>query len=149
MTLDDLDALADRADAPPAEFPQAWLPNGVYTLTFPCGTHRTLRVHTQRGGPLAGRRVVSLLIGPRNTDDYEAFAELTPPGVYVWKRYAKDRHAAYPALLLRLMRGERVDGHDVEVSRTCLRCNRLLTDPESVRTNLGPECRRAGRRSQG
>src|SRR5262245_51390598 len=74
---------------PVAALPQPGIPNGYFTITFPCGSHRTLRIHTQQLGQMAGKRIVSLLIGPENSTDYEAFAELTPipGGVQVWKRW--------------------------------------------------------------
>lgn len=143
--LDDAFAAAGRP-VPAAELPQAWLPNGLFTLVFPCGTHKTLRVHTQREGPLAGRRIVSLLVGPQNTDDYERVAELIPlpPGFFVWKRFQTTRTADYVELLFLLARGEKIEGHELMVSIRCLKCNRVLSDPASIAANLGPECRRTG-----
>lgn len=129
---------------PLADLPQPWLSNGFYTLTFPCGTHKTLRVHTQQTGPFGGKRLVSLLIGPENTADYEVFAELTPAGVWVWQRFKTDRRAAYPELLIQLAKGEKIEGHELHVSKRCLRCNRELTTPESLARGIGPECEKRG-----
>lgn len=128
---------------PVAELPHPWLHNGYYTLTFPCGTHKTLRIHTQRGGTHAGKRLVSLLIGPTNTDDYQCFAELTPVGVWVWKPFKKTRTADYAELLFMLAKGDVLEGHELLVSKRCLRCNRMLTDETSLHVGVGPECRKA------
>lgn len=151
MTLADLDD--DFATAgqrkPVTELPQQWLANGVFTLTFPCGTHKTLRIHTQQLGTMAGKRVISLLIGPDNTNDYESFAELTPSDVtpvWVWKRWKGKKPDEYAHLLWLLLKGEQIEGHELVRSSTCLRCNRLLTDPKSCADNLGPECRKKERK---
>lgn len=148
MGLADFDALCEPGSRQPGLLPQAWLPNGYFTLTFPCGTHKTLRVHTQQGGKFAGRRLISLLVGPRNTSDYEEFGEITPSEqtpVLVWKHWRGSRTAYYAVLLLRLVRGEVVGGHSVEVSKRCLVCNRPLTTPESLVAGIGPECQKRGR----
>ena len=148
MSLADLDDIAESAGQrrPVADLPQPWLPNGFFTLCFPCGTHKTIRVHTQQAGPLAGKRLLSLLIGPVNTDDYERFAELTPAGVWVWKSFKNKKHAEYAELLWSLKKGEVIEGHEVMVSKRCMRCNKTLTTPESVETGIGPECRRKERK---
>ncbi len=146
-TLADLDddfATAGRRK-PVATLPQQWLANGIYTIRFSCGTHKTIRVHTQQLGPMAGRRLLSLLIGPDNSTDYETFAELTPYGVFVWKRFKNARQAAYAELLMLLAKGEKIEDHELMVSKRCMRCNRLLTDDVSITAGLGPECRRLER----
>jgi len=131
---------------PVAELPQQWLVNGFATIAFPCGTHKTLRIHTQKGGPFAGKRLVSLLIGPDNTMDYEAFGELIPAEsvVWVWKRWKGTRIADYAELLVTMARGEKVEGHELLISAHCLRCNRILTTPESIAKGIGPECEKRG-----
>lgn len=132
---------------PVAELPHPWLANGYYTLTFPCGTHKTLRIHTQRGGVHAGKRIISLLIGPVNTDDYEWFGEIIPAAsvVWVWKAFKGAAQARYAGLLVELARaaaegGPGLDGHELLVSRHCLKCNRLLTTEDSIKAGVGPEC---------
>lgn len=146
MTTVDLDDAFETAGRrkPVADLPQPWLPNGVYTLVFPCGTHKTIRVHTQIGGPMAGKRILSLLIGPVNTDDFEAFGELTPAGLWIWKRWKGKKPDEYAHLLWVLMKGEKIEGHDVMLSKKCLRCNRPLTTPESLARGIGPECEKRG-----
>lgn len=150
MALADLDddfAAAGRRK-PVADLPQPWLANGTFTITFPCGTHKTLRIHTQQLGPMAGKRLISLLVGPDNTTDYESVGELTPSEttpVWVWKRWQGKKPGEYARLLWLLLTGEKIEGHVLVASRTCLRCNRPLTHPSSVADNLGPECRKKER----
>ena len=119
-----------------------WLPNGYYTLTLPCGSHRTIRIHTQQKGNLAGKRVASLLIGPDNTQDYEPFAFVEPSGeLKVWKRFAGQKQAEYTAILLDLARGESIEGYEYMLSKRCLVCNRPLTTSDSILSGIGPFCR--------
>lgn len=89
---------------------------------------------------------MSLLIGPVNTNDYEWFAELIPaePVVWVWKNWKNTRTADYAKLLADLARGEKIEGHELLVSAHCLRCNRVLSTPESIARGIGPECEKRG-----
>lgn len=138
----------DAAEAEPLQFHAADLVrpdvhNGYYTVTFPCGTHRTFRLYTQRKGKLAGKRILALLIGPDNTADYENFAFLTQGtvGFAVWKRFANQRQAEYAAMLWKMLEGEIIDGHELIEARRCRVCNRKLTTPESNAEGIGPTCR--------
>lgn len=147
-----MNALADLDDAfaaagervPTKTLPQPWLHNGYYTLTYPCGTHKTLRIHTQQAGKFAGRRIISLLIGPDNTNDYEQVGEITPMGVWMWQRWRGKKPEEYAKLVFDLMKGEKIEGFEVQESRRCLRCNRPLTTPESLAAGVGPECQKRG-----
>ena len=127
---------------PVATLPQLDLPNGRFTLVFPCGTHKTLRVHTQQLGKMAGKRIVSLLIGPENSTDYQQFGELvdSPVGFWAWKNWKGKKPEEYAGLLVKMLRGEVIEGYEVLESRNCLRCNLPLTTPESIAANLGPRC---------
>jgi hypothetical protein len=147
--LDDLDSAFATAGnrKPVSELPHPDVPNGFYTLTFPCGTHKTFRIATQQQGPMAGRRIVSLLIGPQNTDDYESVGEivrLDPPGIAPWKKFKGKKVGEYLDLLWAMLKGEKIEDHELIVSKRCLRCNRPLTTPESVARGIGPECERKG-----
>lgn len=50
------------------------LHNGTYTVEHPKHGHFTVKVHTAAGGDLAGRRIISLLTGPDNAQDYSGVA---------------------------------------------------------------------------
>lgn len=120
------------------------IPNGYFTLTFPCGSQRTIRIHTQQLGRLAGKRILSLLIGPENSTDYEPFGELSGAlsGFTVWKRWVGKKPEEYARLVVKMMRGEVIEGYELLESKRCLRCNRRLTDAVSIETGVGPECRK-------
>lgn len=126
---------------------EARIYNGFYTLTFPDGSHRTFRVHTKKADAkfAPGKRIISILIGPQNTTDYEGFGFVSETGVTVWKskRGPKDipsKLESYAGIIWDLATGEAIDGYSLHVSRRCLRCNRELTDPESIERGIGPVC---------
>jgi hypothetical protein len=133
--------IAGGATAVKLAAPHVW--NGFYTLTFPDGSHRTFRVHTQkvtaRFAP--GQRVISLLVGPENTTDYEGVAFLNDDGVAVWRRHRGMKVEEHLGKLWRLMNGEEITGHEIAVSKRCFVCNRTLTDPISLNLGIGPTCR--------
>jgi len=146
---DDLDTLIDAATKPVkwsvADLVRPDLFNGYYTITFPDGSHKTFRLHTQKGGKLAGKRILSLLIGPDNTSDYEQFAFMDVKEFKVWKRFAGQKQAEYARKLWTLMNGGAIYEHELMTVGHCIKCNRVLSDPESIRTGLGPTCRKGPR----
>lgn len=121
------------------------IPNGIYTLSFPCGTHRAFRVFTKPENSkfAPGKRIIALLIGPDNTEDYDPFGFVDDEGIHVWKRFKNQRQAEYADLLWLLATGCEADGHSLLISKRCLRCNRTLTDPLSLELGIGPTCRGA------
>lgn len=58
------------------------------------------------------------------------------------KRQKKDAKFAPGARILSLMVGPDNSGHQyaVMLSKRCVRCNRKLTNPESIKAGIGPEC---------
>lgn len=134
----------------------AMIPNGHFTIrNKETNEHRTFRVRTQKADAkfAAGERIVSLLVGPENTGDYKGFGfvggALGREGVRVWRKCqgtpgAPSAFDKFARLLEDLfIQGGRKWGsvYDLQESRTCLRCNRLLTEPESLASGYGPECR--------
>lgn len=59
--------------------------NGFYTITSPTGEHRTFQVKTQsEDAPFAaGKRIVMMLTGEDNEEDYTGFGFVTAHGVQV------------------------------------------------------------------
>lgn len=147
IDLSEFDAAFAEAFAAPqaATIPTASvIPNGIYTLTFPCGSHRTFRIFTKKTTAkfAPGKRICAMLIGPDNTTDYEPFAFVDDSGIHVWKRFKNQKQAEYAELLWMLATGCEADGHELLISKRCLRCNRTLTDPISLELGTGPECRK-------
>lgn len=74
------------------------LHNGTYTVSEPGERgHFTVKVHTAQKGGLAGKRIISLLVGPDNQRSYQGVAfwvedERAPDGEYwrraiIWKKF--------------------------------------------------------------
>lgn len=118
------------------------IPNGLFTLKQPDGTHRTFRIHTRGGrGQLAGKRIISLLIGPDNEREYQPFGFVNDTGISVWKRCAGSvKFAEYAARVWRLATGGTMSGYELMVSKRCLKCNRPLTTPASIERGIGDRC---------
>lgn len=118
--------------------------NGTFTIhSARTGDHRTFRVKTQpadaRFAP--GKRVVSLLVGPDNTNDYQQFAFVDETGEVVpWSRYRGTDYERHCHVLQDLQRHIADGAVTVFVSCRCRVCNRTLTTPESVRSGIGPIC---------
>lgn len=148
MTLADFDAVND-ADVSLdgitpelyASLPAPWLSAGFHTIEFPDGSHRTFRVRLDRLGTFSGRRTLALLVGPSNTDEYECVGLVDTSGFILWKRHRTGKVAEHAAILWRLTKGEQITGYTLLTSKRCRICLRPLTDPTSIRTELGPTCR--------
>lgn len=136
--------------------------NGIYTVSSP-GGHFTIRLHTALKGDLKGKRILSLLVGPSNEDDYKgvAFWDDRAKTVRVWSRFVDDKHASSCgtridasrwepsrwsstqlklAIWLRLALGYGRPGYALLREGRCLVCNRRLTTPESIESGIGPVC---------
>lgn len=121
--------------------------NGEITISNPAtGQHRTFRVRTCLGGDLEGKRVVELLTGSDNTDDYRGFGFVTESGrVAVWRkcRGASGKRSDFEVFADMLTRPAVWEhkGAVYQIAGRCRRCNRLLTHPESIADGMGPTCR--------
>jgi hypothetical protein len=119
--------------------------NGVWTVTSPTGEHRTFRVSTWKTAEKETRSV-ALLSGPDNTQDYVGFGFVLEDGtIRVFKKFSDDsQYSKLAATLADLFKGEksrrRAQGMRIEGAACCRRCNRLLTTPESIAAQMGPEC---------
>jgi hypothetical protein len=126
------------------------IPNGVFTITNQeTREHRTFRIHTKAESAnfAPGERVVSLLEGPDNTSDYRGFGFVKGDRILVWKSKRgegkRSAHEWYALMLADLFTGGEHfgDRYTIEGARVCRRCNRQLTDPDSIAAEMGPECR--------
>lgn len=125
--------------------------NGRFTLESPRGSHKTFQIKTAKGGKLKGSRILSIFFGRENTDDaqYKGFAFVTDDGIKIWSRLNDHCHQMYAAVLRSLVqRGEDSQfhrmGYRLLMEKRCRVCNKTLTNPESVKSGIGPEC--SGRR---
>lgn len=127
--------------------------NGTYTIhNTATDEHRTFSVRTQaddaRFAP--GKRIVALLTGPDNEEDYDGFAFVDDRGVYVWRKKQgvagkPTSYDVFAAMIWSLAtRGEVSEwfsrGYRLLMEGRCIRCNRKLTHPDSIKTGIGPEC---------
>jgi hypothetical protein len=150
MTLADLDDIAEAlspANLSPdrlAALPAPWLPCGFLTLTFPDWSHKTFRVRLEKRGLFTGRRSLSVLIGPDNSVDYESQGTVGENGFEMFHSFRTGKPAEHAAILWEMARpgGDRFDGYELQTEKRCRWCLKVLTDPESIRTELGPKCRK-------
>lgn len=126
--------------------------NGHYTIkSGQTGDHRTFRIRTQPEDAdfAPGKRIVGLLTGPDNEVSYTGFAFIDDDGIFVWsKKRGEGLWATYAEMLWSLaLDGEKSPwtkkGYSLMVEGRCIKCNRLLTEPSSLETGVGPVC--AGR----
>lgn len=125
--------------------------NGTYTIESPKGGWRTFRIHTQKATAkfAPNERIVSLLTGPDNSNDFTRFGFLKADGqILLWRKHRTETFEQYAKMLRQFMLlGDECQiarmGYKIKVSRCCRRCNRKLTTPESIDAGIGPEC--AGR----
>jgi len=117
--------------------------NGYITIQNTLrGTHRTFRIKRQKDSAsfLPGQRILGILTGPNNIDDYMQIGTVGDNGeIRLWRKHDtlhfrklidvlqhRDKWAALGVKYL-------IDGR-------CYRCNRTLTTPQSISNGIGPEC---------
>lgn len=126
--------------------------NGCLTVTNPAtGNHRTFRIKAVMKGKLAGRRIIQLLTGPDNTSNYNGFGFVNDDGtISVWKKFVGDTVGGLKDVTVYEQLADIVQHADwfaqerglrYQFSVRCRRCNRELTDPESIECGIGPVCR--------
>lgn len=77
-------------EAPSAAAAIPTVHNGTYTVDHPERGHFTLKLYTVQKGELAGKRILSLLVGPDNESNYRGVAfwnDAPDPIAHVWKRF--------------------------------------------------------------
>lgn len=122
--------------------------NGKLTVSNPAtGQHRTFEIRTQcedaKFAP--GRRVVSLLTGPDNGEDFTGFGFVNDDGtVQVWRSKLGTQFERFARMLQNLQAECDRFGLQAQWSARCRRCNRELTNPESLARGLGETCLKNG-----
>jgi len=124
--------------------------NGTITVTNrETNEHRTFRIRTMpKDAEFApGKRIIGVLTGPDNTASYTNFGFVNGDKIFVWKskKGSSDKKSSfewYAYMLEALALG--IDSfkkkYEVLVSGRCYVCNRKLTDPDSIKTGIGPIC---------
>ena len=151
--------MESHESTPVFDDPPRILWNGKVTLrNRETGEHRTFQIRTQADDAkfAPGKRIVALLTGPNNEEDYTPFAFCFENGVVCWgKKRAENGQPWTPfqwyADMLNVLlvsdyqsrKGMTYEKYDVLFEKRCRVCNRTLTTPESVETGIGPVC--AGR----
>lgn len=120
--------------------------NGELTVTSnKTGEHRTYLIKTIETKEGKSARMVGMLSGPDNRNDYVffGFVNVSQEGkawVYVFKnklgKYIE--HGKMLGNIESLLEQGKVE---VAFSVKCRKCNRLLTDPTSIDLGIGPVCR--------
>lgn len=111
--------------------------NGEITLTNPkTGGHRTFRIKTCKQGNLEGKRILSMLIGQNNENDYLGIGFVTDEGIQIWRKHQGSLYEKAAKCLLRIEELGLIQNFEGK----CRRCNRKLTVLESVQSGIGPEC---------
>ena len=120
------------------------IPNGCFTVENTTnGTHRTVKVHTARKGNLKDKRIISLLVGCNNDSDYAGFGFVENGVVKVWSKHQDCKVKTWLAQFVANQFGQNpkaIEGVNFLVEKRCIRCNRRLTTPESIKAGIGPEC---------
>lgn len=119
---------------------------GIYTVAYPNGEHRTLRVREWKKKDGTTSIVIGFLSGRDNENDYTYFGFLGPlNSVKFWRSFAAMQT---PERLARILKAVRTIAGDPKAaglayamqSSRCCRCNRTLTVPASIHNGMGPEC---------
>ena len=116
--------------------------NGFVTVSNPAtGNHRTFRIATAQKGALKGKRIIGLLSGPDNTSDYVGFGFVNLDGtISVWHKHAGSTYVTLADILQRSEKYAAEKGLQFQFSVKCRKCNRDLTDPQSIEMGIGPVC---------
>ncbi len=120
--------------------------NGIFTLiNKDKATHVTLKIHTAKQGNLKGKRIVSRLVGTDNEHSYKGFAFVNDnDGIIPWTTQ-RSQHNWQTVKILRSLtlngaNSQYADRVEMKLSKRCMRCNRRLTTPKSLKDGVGPEC---------
>lgn len=122
--------------------------DGYYTLVYPNGEHRTLRIKTLKDGNLEGKTIIGYLNGTDNVSQYKYFGFVSEEGLRFWRKFEETESVERRSRILKAY--QTLSENPSEAGKTyalhsgnCFVCNRLLTNPESIEAGIGPECRKS------
>jgi hypothetical protein len=119
----------------------------VFTVANPKGEHYTFRIgRSNEEQPL----FVGLLTGQNNETDYTYMGIYNPEQNHVVKltKASKYNEESTPVKVVRwaikqvATNKELPEGYSIQHEGRCASCGRLLTEPISLQTGFGPECRK-------
>ena len=121
--------------------------NGNITVQSPSGDHRVFKIWTQPDDASFAPGSRAVAVEEYNFHDartfWRSFGFVNPNGtIRVFKKRQYDLYPAY-ARMLANPEPYMEKGFEFLFSGTCRKCNRELTNPESIRSGIGPIC--AGR----
>lgn len=126
-----------------ARLPAPWISSGFYTLEHPDGSHSTWQIRLEKTHrTYRGQRTISRLIGPDNSNDYERTAVLWNSGFSPIGNHRRGRTAELLRLLWDAANDNPAEGYTLLIDKRCRWCSKHLTDPTSIRTEIGPTCRK-------
>ena len=118
--------------------------NGVITVNNPAtGAHRTFRIKTQKPDAkfMPGTRIVSLLTGSDNCNDYTSFGFIGDDGrIIVWRKHQGTQFDRFARMLMNAKDEAARFGLVFQWAAKCRKCNRELTCPKSLASGLGATC---------
>lgn len=112
--------------------------DGIITVKLVNGRHFTYRISTPKSGYLKDRQIVELLVGPNNQQDYKGWGFITKTGaIRIWNKQYTEAFIKHAELLMGL-----AENHVSEWFQAgrCMKCGRVLTDPDSIELGMGPVC---------
>lgn len=111
--------------------------NGCITIVSGrTGAHRTIRVKYAKS---MGKRIIEMLVGNDNENSYKGFGTVEADGkITLWR----GRDSDFFRILAKMVMNpeEWLDRATFQFEGKCIRCNRKLTNPESLKSGIGPEC---------
>lgn len=135
---------------PEADFVGVPIHDGTYTIVFPDGKYRTIRLRTAKWGDMpAGSQVVSFLSGPDNERSFTNFGFVFGRRLQVWKRFEENALGGIveaAKILLECDDEGIADAGEAYALKSghCCRCGRVLTVPASLHRGMGAECAKKG-----
>lgn len=115
--------------------------NGAVTMHNPStGQHRTIIISTQAEDAnfAPGERIISLKTGPEWFET-KGFGFVKPNGIIVWKKNRGTVMETYADMIQNPAKWE-AKGVEFLAEGRCIRCNRPLTHPDSIKNGIGPVC---------
>ena len=115
-----------------------------FTVANPNGVHYTFQV---KQIPNKNEFFVGVLTGPNNEQDYTYMAVLTERNTLRFTQKSGYKEGDLPSKVFNWAvkvgqgKAKLPEGYSIQHANHCGRCSRLLTDPVSISTGLGPECR--------